>query len=235
MGKTGYEVRRGHRIDSGFVMAEKRKIYESTFALTKNEDSSAGLDMILYDRIEMASQSGTPSIVNFYLTKNSNTTLTKDNCVVGTLLPIIPIAWNIDSSKDMRLFIETATSTEISAKTYAQMPENIKRQRLEDYTSEMQNFVLFEFGVKYAQAKQQGDIDTTLLIKKLHMMKDFDLKTCSDLYAKRIEKATPEIMPFIKNFKQYLKTKDKYYEIDNELDLQNLDYTSMQFPCQPNV
>ena len=239
MRKTDYEVRRGRRIDSGYVFAQKRPVGNSSYGINIYNDDSKDIDMVLCDKVDLASLSGTPTVLNLYFTATKNESLRKYRPLVDLYIPIVPIAYDSNSKKDLSFLTSSANPNQYAIDQYKTMDHETKRTRTNDYALEIFNYTSYELGIKYAQAKKIGDVATMKAIKGIHMVKDFDFDTLSDLLDRKVQKATPENISLIKGFKTYLQTKEKYqelartfedyqyYEIDRELDKEKLDYSKL--------
>ena len=49
-------------------------------------------------------------------------------------------------------------------------------------------------------------------------MKGFDFALCSDIVNDNVKTVTPENLPFIKSFKQYITTKDKFQKLNRTVE-----------------
>jgi len=216
MRNPDYEIRKGRRL--GSLDGKKRGLAISTFGLTKTSDNSSGLDIMLYDKVDWASAIGSPVNLNFYLTNNSTGHITPTNGLVNLNIPIIPVIWDTDKPKDLEDFVKNGRDTHANAQKYEEMDEKLARFRKEEYAAEIENYILFEFGIRYAKALKQGDQNAADIIKNLIMMKDFDFGLCCDIVNDNVKSVTPENLPFIKSFKQYITTKEKFQKLNKTVE-----------------
>lgn len=216
MKNPDYEIRKGRRL--GSLDGKKRGLAISTFGLTKTSDNSSGLDIMLYDKVDWASAIGSPVNLNFYLTNNSTGHITPTNGLVNLNIPIIPVIWDTDSPLDLEDFVKNGRDTRANAQKYQEMDEKLAKFRKEEYAAEIENYILFEFGIRYAKALKQGDQNAADIIKNLIMMKDFDFGLCCDIVNDNVKSVTPENLPFIKSFKQYITTKEKFQKLNKTVE-----------------
>ena len=216
MKNPDYEIRKGRRI--GSLDGNKRHVAELAFGLSKTSDNSSGLGIMLHDKVDWASVTGSPVDLHFYLTNNSTNHITPANGIVDLHLPIIPVIWDTDSDKDLEDFVKNGREASDNAKKFEEMDEKTARLRIEEYTAELENYILFEFGLRYAKAMKNNDVSSAEIIKKLKMMKNFDFDLCSKIYNDQVQTISPEQLPFIKAFKQYLTTKNKFQKLSKTME-----------------
>jgi hypothetical protein len=216
MKNPDYEIRKGRRI--GSLDGKKRNLANVSFGLSKTSDNSSGLGIMLYDKVDWASVIGSPVNLNFYLTNNSTGHLTQTNGLVNLNIPILPVIWDTDSPLDLEDFVKNGRDTRANAQKYEEMDEKLARFRKEEYAAEIENYILFEFGIRYAKALKQGDQNAADIIKNLIMMKDFDFGLCCDIVNDNVKSVTPENLPFIKSFKQYITTKEKFQKLNKKVE-----------------
>ena len=216
MKNPDYEIRKGRRI--GSLDGKKRNLANVSFGLSKTSDNSSGLGIMLYDKVDWASVIGSPVNLNFYLTNNSTGHLTQTNGLVNLNIPILPVIWDTDSPLDLEDFVKNGRNTRANAQKYEEMDEKLARFRKEEYAAEIENYILFEFGIRYAKALKQGDQNAADIIKNLIMMKDFDFGLCCDIVNDNVKSVTPENLPFIKSFKQYITTKEKFQKLNKTVE-----------------
>lgn len=216
MRNPDYEIRKGRRL--GSLDGKKRGLAVASFGLTKTSDNSSGLGIMLYDKVDWASAIGSPVNLNFYLTNNSTSHITPANGLVNLNIPIIPVIWDTDKAADLEDFVKNGRDHHANAEKYEAMDSKLARFRKEEYAAEIENYILFEFGIRYAKAVKQGDANAAEIIKNLKMMKSFDFALCSNIVNDRVKSVTPENLPFIKSFKQYITTKDKFQKLNRTVE-----------------
>ena len=120
MKKTDYEVRRHHRIDSGFVMATKQPVLDYSFVMKNSYDESKDLPNVFANNLEDSSRKGLPSIMVFRFEDNTSNKR-KSTPLVDLKIPIIPLGFDSDSRADISTMINNPKSSEVAIKNFQQI------------------------------------------------------------------------------------------------------------------
>lgn len=243
MKKTDYEVRRHHRIDSGFVMATKQPVLNYSFVMKNSYDESKDLHIVLASNLEDASQKGLPGIMVFRFEDNTSNKR-KSTPLVDLKIPMIPLGFDSDSRADISTMINHPKASETAIKNFQKMDKDTKEEKLDMFLDETQEYISFEFGLRYAKARAENDEATMETIKSIYMLDGFDFDLCADVLDKKVKNATDENRMFLRKFKNYLDIRTKYqelfksieeykyHEIDKELDRREIDYSQLSIPEQ---
>ncbi len=192
------------------VLATKRVLRTHEFAVTRDADTTHSMETFLAGVVDYVSQDGIPTIFHFYLTKNGNMKLTDENGLLNLNIPMIPVAWNTASDKQLEDFKKSAVSTaEIKKRVQALNPAEYEIRVNQD-TKKMYNFIRHELGNRYLIAKENADPKTMAIISKLDVMKDFDFDTLDALNHRQTTHAPQRVLL---DYSDYLKTKQKYMKL----------------------
>lgn len=151
---------------------EQRPVREIEFACTSNSDGTTAMEIFLGGLVKYAGEDGYPTVLHFYLTKNENINLTERNKVLDLRIPIISVAWNINSRESMNSFIRDAKNISLNKQKYLNMPKEERNQKENQYTEKLYNFIKTELAIRYIHAKNHNDKIIMNQIKNLRVMKD---------------------------------------------------------------
>ena len=237
------------------TLAEKRLVYSKKVYSNANIDGTRELELFLNSELGYFSEIGVPYRLNFYITKNSNQNLTKENGLLNLTIPIIPACYDIKSTMSLSEFVSQAKTSEIIANKYADTDSEILDKRINNYVNKIILYIKHEIAMRYAIAKENKDPKTMHLLSSLAIMKDFDLELYSLLIKQPVriveskadistqnnkymlvfadgsiapisKKQYRSINSYIYNFNRYVKTTEKFYSLSKVLnDYENYDIT----------
>lgn len=162
-----------------FIRPATRVIRNIDFSNSASMDATSSMDIFLGGLVKYAGEDGIPASLHFYVTKNDNTNLTERNGVLELRIPVIPVAWNINSRESMNSFVRDAKNPESITEAYENMPVDERERRVDQYTSKIYNYIKTELAIRYLVAKNNKDKVIMNQIKNLSVMKesnfDFEL------------------------------------------------------------
>lgn len=159
--------------------ANKRYLLKNSIATTKEFDGTTNLSIMIDNALAVATIDGTPTLLHFYITKNKNRQLTKENGLLDLKIPIIPMTYNINSSRSLSDFI---TKGQTPAKIIEQgkdIPVEVVEKNIASYRNKILNYIKMQIALRYALAKENNDINAMNILFNLSCMQDFDLELTS--------------------------------------------------------
>lgn len=165
------------------TISTKRPIAYKTLTSNLTNDSTNALLSYFETEIAESSVSGLPAIVKFQLIKNTNLNLTKENGLLNLTIPIIPVCYDINSTRSLAEFIADAKEPKFSAQKTQTTESDVFEKRLNSYANKIMIYVKNELALRYALAKNNTDQKTMDLISNLDVMKNIDLELYAHLLA----------------------------------------------------
>lgn len=237
------------------TLAEKRLVHSKTIYSNATTDGTRDLGLFLNSEMGYFTEIGVPYRLNFYITKNSNPNLTKENGLLDLTIPIIPACYDIKSSMSLSEFVSQAKNSEIIANKYDSIDSEIIDKRINSYVNKIIVYIKNEIAIRYAIAKENKDSKTMQLLSNLDIMKGFDLELYSLLLKQptkivesRVDVSTQNnkyvlvfedgtitpitkqqyksINSYIYNYNRYVKIAEKFYSLSKIMnDYENYDIT----------
>ncbi len=161
------------------TLATKRPVSSTAIFSNKEYDNTDNFNIFLHSLVSYATFDGLPSRVQFYITKNNNSKLTKENGLLNLNIPIIPACYDINSVRSLSDFVSNAKSPAVIQNNIDQINPDIIQRRIRIYANKMLNYIKNEIAKRYATAKKNNDTATMRQLSKLDVMKDFDLELYS--------------------------------------------------------
>ncbi len=154
---------------------EERPIYNIEFFNSQSSDGTKSMKTYISGLVYFACESGLPIQLHFYLTKNQNPKSTSRNNLLNLYIPILPIAWNINSRESVNSFIKNAKTPANTWEILGKMTDEEILKRQSQYTDKIINYITTELLIRYYIAKKNGDEIVTNQIQNLNIIKDSKL------------------------------------------------------------
>lgn len=158
---------------------DMRPVYNIEFFNSQSNDGTKSMKTYISGLVDYTCEYGLPIHLHFYLTKNQNSNSTSRNNLLDLYIPILPIAWNINSRESVNSFIKNAKTPENTWEILGKMTDEEILKRQSQYTDKIISYITTELLIRYYIAKKHGDEIVANQIQNLNIIEtsklDLDL------------------------------------------------------------
>lgn len=198
-------------------LAQKRYILNTEMTSTREYDATPHLLGYLKDLVKNSTIEGIPVIFNFKISKTDKIKTYAGNTLLDLSIPVIPVSYDASSNKSLIEFIEKADSKETMIEHNKTIePEKLNRA-IDDYASQMYDYIKIKIAERYAQAKQYGQEKSMAQLSSLSIMQNYNIDYISEIILTNKDNPTKEYLEAIEpvsHFEKLSKVMKNYEDFE---------------------